>query len=273
MNSNMVFYIDEMMGPIHIPVGPHETKQLVLRFDQKQKSLSPCDWSRELSIQVAPGGNLELFILSALPASVKNAVHTSITVQEGGTLKITELILDEGEGTYHTEAMLQGAEAVLDYAGAYGSRNRTKRIHTLQTHHFGRNSKSRATLKSALKDSAHLVFRGLIHVDIQAAGTDAYLSNRNMIMNDGCRAESLPQLQIETDEVACSHGSTTGGPREEELFYLMSRGLSQTEAKGLLVMGHLSSIFNRFPTPLAEEAEAAVSKLLLENKGPRIEVA
>jgi Fe-S cluster assembly protein SufD len=273
MNNTMIFYIDEMTGPIRIPVAPDETKQLVLRFEQKNQTAVPKELSRELSIQVGPGGNLELCIISALPSSVQNMVNTSIVLQERSSLKITELILDEGAGTYHTEAILNGDEAILDYAGAYGSRNRTKRIHTLEAHHFGKNSKSRTSLKSALKDSAHLVFKGLIHVDTKATGTDAYLSNRNMVMNDGCRAESLPQLQIETDDVACSHGSTTGGPREEELFYLMSRGLSQTEAKGLLVMGHLSSIFNRFPASLAEEAETAVSSLLLEGNGPLIEAA
>jgi len=273
MNNTLMYYIDEMTGPIRIPVAPNETKQLVLRFEQKNHRAVPKELSRELTIQVGPGGSLELFILSALPASIKNLVNTSIILQERSNLKVTELILDEGDGTYHTEAVLQGAEATLDYAGAYGARNQTKRIHTLQTHHYGRNSKSRTTMKSALKDSSYLEFKGLIHVDTHARGTDAYLSNRNMVMNDGCRAESLPQLQIETDDVACSHGSTTGGPREEELFYLMSRGLSQTEAKGFLVMGHLSSIFDRFPASLAEEAETAVSSLLLEGNGPLIEAA
>jgi len=273
MSNTMVYYIDEMTGPIRIPVASHETKQLTLRFDQKTKDFIKNQASRELSIQVEAGGSLELLIISALPAAVQNQVTTSIVLEARSSLKLTELILDEGEGTYHTEAVIRGEGAVLDYAGAYGARNRTKRVHTLLTHHFGKNSTSRTTLKSALKDSAHLVFKGLIHVDIWATGTDAYLSNRNMVMNDGCRAESLPQLQIETDDVACSHGSTTGGPREEELFYLMSRGLSETEAKGLLVMGHLSSIFNRFPPELAEEAEHAVYGLLLEKEELLTEVA
>ncbi len=265
MSDSIVFYIDEISGPLRIPVQANEKRQLVVRIDYSGKALPSGPVERQLNIVVEQGSSLELFILSGLPASVQNRVQTSIVLQERSSLKLTELILDEGEGSYHTEAVLEGSEAVLDYAGAYGSRNSTNRVHTLQTHHFGKHSKSRTTLKSALKDSSHLVFKGLIHVDNQAAGTDAYLSNRNMVLNDGCRAESLPQLQIETDDVACSHGSTTGGPREEELFYMMSRGLSHEEAKELLVMGHLSSIFNRFPPHLAEEAEEAVSALLHEN--------
>lgn len=265
MSTTMIYYIDEMAEPIRIPVPANESQHLVLRFEQSGKDPGCSQASRELSIQLEAGASLELFILSALPASVQNLVHTSILLQERSNLTLTELILDEGEGAYHTEAILEGAEAVMDYAGAYGSRNSTKRLHTLQTHHVGKNSKSRTTLKSALKDSAHLVFKGLIHVDRRATGTDAYLSNRNMILNDGCRAESLPQLQIETNDVACSHGSATGGPREEELFYLMSRGLSPVEARELLVMGHLASIFSRFPLALAEEAETAVSGLLIQN--------
>jgi Fe-S cluster assembly protein SufD len=273
MSNNQLYYIDELTGPIQISLAAHETKQLVVRFDYNNKKLEPQEYHRELSIQVARGGNLELFILSSLPAQIRNRVQTSITLQTGSGLKLTELILDEGESTYHTEAILEGDNATLDYAGAYGARNRTKRIHTLLTHHLGRNSRSRTTLKSALKDSAHLVFKGLIHVDKEATGTDAYLSNRNMVMNDGCRADSLPQLQIETDEVACSHGSTTGGVREEELFYLMSRGLPRIDAKGLLVTGHLSSILDRFPPLLAEEAELAVASFLLDTERSLSEVA
>ena len=269
MNNTMTYYIDEMTGPIRIPVPANETQQMVLRFEHSGKTSVGASSDRELSILVEKGASLELFILSALPASIQNLVHTSIVLHEGSSLKLTELILDEGAGTYHTEAVLEGSEAVLDYAGAYGSRNSTNRTHTLQTHHFGKNSKSISTLKSALKDSAHLVFKDLIHVDNHATGTDAYLSNRNMILNDGCRAESLPQLQIETNDVVCGHGSTTGGPREEELFYLMSRGLSPIEAKELLVMGHLSSIFSRFPIDLAEEAETAVATMLLQDSYPQ----
>jgi len=117
-------------------------------------------------------------------------------------------------------------------------------------------------MKSALRESAHLCFRGLIHVEPGAPGTDAYLSNRNLILDDGARAESLPQLRIETDDVACSHGSATGGPREDELFYLMSRGLDRDGALRLLVLGHLGSVLDRAPLGLALELEAIAVRAL-----------
>ncbi|AEJ18487.1 SufD family Fe-S cluster assembly protein [Gracilinema caldarium] len=273
MINTMIYYIDELREPIHIQVSSHETRQLLVRFDYKNKNLEPQSYSRALTIEVSKGGNLQLYIMSTLPTSVQNQVRTSITLHSQSSLTLTELLLDDGESIYYTEAILAGSDATLDYAGAYGARNRTKRVHTLTTHHLGKNSRSRTTLKSALKDSAHLVFQGLIHVDKEATGTDAYLSNRNMVMNDGCRAESLPQLQIETDEVACSHGSTTGGVREEELFYLMSRGLSRIDAKRLLVLGHLASILDRFPPSLAEEAELAAASFLLNSESFLSEVA
>ena len=117
-------------------------------------------------------------------------------------------------------------------------------------------------MKSALRDSAHLCFRGLIHVEPGAPGTDAYLSNRNLVLDDGARAESLPQLRIETDDVACSHGSATGGPREDELFYLMSRGLDRDSARRLLVLGHLGSVLDRAPPELAQELEELALRAL-----------
>jgi Fe-S cluster assembly protein SufD len=122
-------------------------------------------------------------------------------------------------------------------------------------------------MKSALRESAHLCFRGLIHVEPGAPGTDAYLSNRNLILDDGARAESLPQLRIETDDVACSHGSATGGPREDELFYLMSRGLDRDGALRLLVLGHLGSVLDRAPPELAGELEAIAARSLGGSNG------
>jgi len=90
-------------------------------------------------------------------------------------------------------------------------------------------------------------------------------------MEDGARAESLPQLKIDTDDVACSHGATTGGPREDALFYLMSRGLDREAAKNMLVLGHLSSVFDRLPEEIAEEMEraAALSLGVGEEGSPR----
>ena len=96
----------------------------------------------------------------------------------------------------------------------------------------------------------------------EAYRTDAYLSSRNLLLDDGARAESLPQLKIENNDVVCSHGATTGGVSEGELFYLESRGLAEIEAKNLLVQGHMHTVLSRLPEKLENEAEADFSRLL-----------
>lgn len=221
-----------------------------------------------LHIRLAAHARLHLYVLSNLPASFSREALSHAVLGEGSVLTWTNVVFDAGNGLYTTRIELEGEGSELDFAGAYGARCTTEGEHALSIHHTAPHSRSRTLLKSALKDSAHLAFRGLIHVENTACGTDAYLANRNLVLEDGARAESFPQLKIETDDVACSHGATTGGPRQEELFYLMSRGLDSAAAKNMLVLGHLGSVLNRLPAGLAEEMEGvAASALGIDEQG------
>ncbi len=215
-----------------------------------------------LDVSLGAGASLDLSIVSSLPIGVKRDAAASVFLESRASLRWTESVFDEGEGRYRCVADLSGERCEFDFAGAYGAAGRTRREHVLDELHQGKGAKSRAVLKSVLLGSSRLSFKGLIHVAPGAPGTDAYLSNRNLLLEDGARADSLPQLRIETDDVACSHGSTTGGPREEELFYLMSRGLDFGTARGLLALGHLSAVFDRLPAAAAEESEAFAGRVL-----------
>jgi len=225
-------------------------------------------FTTSLHIRLAAHARLNLSVLSNLPSSFSREALSHAILGEGAVLTWTNVVFDEGNGLYTTRIELEGEGSELNFAGAYGARCTTEGEHVLSIHHTAPHGKSRTILKSALKDSAHLAFRGLIHVENTARGTDAYLANRNLVLEDGARAESFPQLKIETDDVACSHGATTGGPRQEELFYLMSRGLDRAAAKNMLVLGHLGSVLNRLPSDLAEEMESiAASALGLDEQG------
>lgn len=102
--------------------------------------------------------------------------------------------------------------------------------HTLQDH-LAPNAHSDLLYKGALRDESLTVFSGLIRVEPGAQKTDAYQTNRNVILGtDDAMAVSLPNLEIMADDVKCSHGSTTGQVDEVELFYLMSRGIPRVEA-------------------------------------------
>ena len=91
------------------------------------------------------------------------------------------------------------------------------------------------------------MFRGLIRVDPGAQLTDAYQTNRNLLLSEHCRATTLPNLEIEADDVRCSHGATVGQVDEAMLFYLMSRGLTRRTAERLLVFGFFDEVLERVP--------------------------
>ena len=99
-----------------------------------------------------------------------------------------------------------------------------------------------------------------------AVGTDSYEANRNLVLTDGARAESIPNLEIETGDIrGAGHASATGRFDDEQLFYLQSRGISEDEARRLVVIGFLSEIVQRIGIPALEtELHAAIEAELQE---------
>jgi Fe-S cluster assembly protein SufD len=93
----------------------------------------------------------------------------------------------------------------------------------------------------------------------KAQRTDAYQTNRNLLLSPDARAESLPNLEIEADDVRCSHGASVGQLDQEELFYLMTRGLRRHDAERLVIFGFFGEVLERLPLPgVVEELRAAI---------------
>ena len=101
--------------------------------------------------------------------------------------------------------------------------------------------------RGALDGASRAVFRGVIRVHPGAQGTDAYQTIRNLLLSPKARADSLPNLEIEADDVRCSHGATVGQLDAEAKFYLMSRGLDRVQAERLVVLGFLGEVLARLP--------------------------
>ncbi len=116
--------------------------------------------------------------------------------------------------------------------------------HTLQ-HHRAPRCRSDFLYKAALQDQSRTVWRGMIRVDEAAQQTDGYQRNDNLMLSSEARADSIPGLEIEADDVRCTHGSTTGSVDEELLFYAMSRGFTRREAVRLIVTGFFQHVFDR----------------------------
>ena len=146
----------------------------------------------------------------------------------------------------------RGAEAFLDGVYFCGSGQHMD-LRTVQRHHSP-SATSRAYYKGAVASGGRTVFQGLIEVDTGASGTDAYLTNRNLILGDGARSDSIPTLKIGNNDVRCSHGSTSGRLSEEELFYLESRGLSRRDAREMLVVGYFEDLLDKAPDLFKEGA-------------------
>jgi Fe-S cluster assembly protein SufD len=144
-------------------------------------------------------------------------------------------------------AKLLGPGANSDMLGLYfGDGTQHFDFNTSQDHiepHTG----SDLLYKGALDGDSRAVFRGIIRVHKDAQRTDAYQTNRNLLLSRGARADSLPNLEIEADDVKCSHGATVGELDSEAKFYLMSRGLDRVQAERLVVLGFLGEVLAKLP--------------------------
>jgi len=133
---------------------------------------------------------------------------------------------------------------------------------TLQVHEAPR-THSDLLYKGAVKDTAKSVYTGLIKIGKNAVGSQAFQTNRNLTLSNGAWAESVPNLEIETNDVKCSHASTIGPIDEEQRFYLESRGIKPEIAERLVVLGFFGEVISRLPvTPLVENLRNRVSDKL-----------
>ncbi len=122
--------------------------------------------------------------------------------------------------------------------------------------HAGPRTNSDFLFRGALRDEATTVWRGMIRVEPEAQGTDAYQENRNLLLSRQAHANAIPGLEILANDVRCSHGVTVGQVDREQLFYLMSRGLPASEAERLIVHGFFAQALDRIEREPIREALA-----------------
>src|SRR3984957_15530686 len=130
----------------------------------------------------------------------------------------------------------------------FGADHQMHDFATLQSHQ-GKHTTSDLLFKGAVAHSSHSVYRGLIRVEKGASGTNAFQTNRNLVLGEGARADSVPTLEIEENDVRCSHASAVGPIDEEQRFYLESRGVPTAMADRLIVSGFLDDVLERGPVP------------------------
>jgi len=174
----------------------------------------------------------------------RDATFESTTVTVGGSLvRLLPTV----------EFLAPGASAEL--LGVYFATAGQHFEHRIHVEHGVPNAKSRVNYKGALAgDKAHTVWIGDVFIRAAAEGTDTYELNRNLLLSDGARADSVPNLEIETGEiVGAGHASTTGRFDDEQLFYLMSRGVPMDEARRLVVRGFFAEIISKIHSEEIQE--------------------
>jgi Fe-S cluster assembly protein SufD len=142
---------------------------------------------------------------------------------------------------------LNGPGSHGELLGLYFPDGRQHIDHHTNQLHKSPNATSDLLFKGALKDRGRSVYQGYIKVYPNAQKTNAYQANRNLILSKNARADSIPGLEIEANDVRCTHGATASQLQEEYVFYLMSRGLSRPSAERLVVQGFLEEVLDRIP--------------------------
>lgn len=152
----------------------------------------------------------------------------------------------------NTGVILNGRGANSRMTGfVYSDKNRKMDYHT-RHHHKSGDSYSDLDFKVVLRDKARSAYTGLIRIEENAVNCEAYQENRNLLLNEGVNAESIPELEILTDQVRCTHGATVGPIDPEMIFFLRSRGLSESEATRLIIEGFFESTLTKSPDVLKD---------------------
>ncbi len=157
-------------------------------------------------------------------------------------------------GTMGGRFVKQFAEIELDGEGAFGRMSGLFFAdahqffdHDTQQNHNAPHTTSDLLFKGALKDEARTVWQGMIKVLPHAQKTDGFQANRNLVLSPHARADSIPGLEIEANDVRCTHAATVGRLEDEPIFYLMSRGMTRQDAERLIVAGFFDPIMQRIP--------------------------
>ena len=194
------------------------------------------------------------------------------------TCRITALLVGRDARITHTVVSLGGDLVRLAPSVRYGGPGGDAELrglyfadagqhleHRLFVDHGERNCRSRVSYKGALRgQDAHAVWIGDVAIRAEATGTDTYEYNRNLVLSDGTRVDSVPNLEILTGEViGAGHASASGRLEDQHLFYLMARGIPLDEARRLVIQGFFGQLIDQIEVPeLRERVSAAIEREL-----------
>ena len=223
-----------------------------------------------LEVRAAKSARVNYLTINQLGLNTWQIGHQQSAGHRDSTTRLATVALGGDYARMRTEVRLveQGASAqqvALYFAGGTQMHD----FRTLQIHEAPR-THSDLLFKGAVRDTARSVYTGLIHIKPNAAHSQAFQTNRNLTLSEGAWAESVPNLEIETNEVKCSHASTVGSVDQEQKFYLESRGIPPEIAERLIVFGFFNEVIDRLP----KQADVETLRTAVNHKlNPENEVA
>jgi Fe-S cluster assembly protein SufD len=219
-------------------------------------------------LEVSDDARLSFASLQLLPVGWQQLGVQAGRIGRDASLRSFCASLGAATGRVRADALLggQGGEALL-VAGYFGTGDQVHDLRTVQDHVAPRTS-SQLLCMGAVTDHARSVYVGLTRVRNGAHGADAFQTNRNLVLSDGAHADSVPNLDIEENEVRCSHASTVGPIDEDQRYYLESRGIDPSVAERLIVLGFFNDLSARVPiASVGKWFVSAVSDRIREHVG------
>jgi Fe-S cluster assembly protein SufD len=186
-------------------------------------------------------------------------------VERDGRLDWTALGFGSARGKVRMETNLAGAGSEARVTGGYAGGPGQHLDYDTTQEHAAPNTFSDLAFRGVLAAGATAVWRGMIRVDPGAQGTDAFQESRNLLLSPDAHADAIPGLEIEADDVRCTHAAAIAQIDRDQLFYLTSRGLDPAAAKQLIIEGFLESLVERLAKgPVRDEVSAALARRLAE---------
>ncbi|MEE6273203.1 Fe-S cluster assembly protein SufD [Georgenia sp. MJ206] len=236
-------------------------QHVLVRAEQHSESLVVLDHrggaelAQTVEIDVADGARLTLVSIQDWD---DGAIHVSShRTRIGRDARLRHIVVTLGGDIVRLtpDAVFAAPGGEVEMLGLYFTDAGQHQEHRLFVDHAVPSCVSRVTYKGALQGAgAHSVWVGDVLIRKEAEGTDTYELNRNLVLTEGARADSVPNLEIETGEIeGAGHASATGRFDDEQLFYLRSRGIAEADARRLVVLGFFAELINQIGVPLVQE--------------------
>jgi len=207
-----------------------------------------------IEIIVEQSASLRYVNLQNWDHEVWHFAHQKAHVGRGGQLQWTIGALGAKLAKVNQHVAMTGPDAEVQVNGVMFTEGRQHLSYNTHQHHQAPSCRSDLLYKAALQDRSRTVWRGMIKVDRGAQRTDAYQRNDNLMLSREARADSIPGLEIEADDVRCTHGATTGRVDDQQVFYAMTRGYTRREAVRMIVAGFFQQVFDRITIDSVRDA-------------------